>query len=282
MSSPVLAQSGMVLAGSEDWVLYACDFGDHAPGVPPAAVDPALFWPQPRHDAGQSGRARAGAPDESPAYVILRELAGSSLRSGKEQVLEAVRRHFAGESFLPLTAAQLESLLVYLAQEGAQSPVYVGERGSADAPDLRAAACELLGELGTERSRRALISVVEKDPRSEVQSRAAAALGGVAYDPDGRSSRALGRLAERSGSDEGLLLVVVRALAGVAAATGPGLGLGDAPGPGKTVEESAADLAARPAWQALVTLAAGGYPAGVRSAAREALAELVRDLRKPP
>jgi len=83
-------------------------------------------------------------------------------------------------------------------------------------------------------------------------------------------------VAERRRADLGALLVIVRALSRIAAASGPALGLGDA-GPERGMEES---LAARPAWQALVALAAGRYPERVRVAAREALAGLLGGTRR--
>ena len=276
LGSSVLTRGGMALAGSDDWVLYACSFGDRLPiaGVP--SSDSAAFWPQPRHDAAQTAHAVAGQPAESPSFLILQELAASPLPSQKEDVLKAVREHLRGERFLPLSASQLEGLLVFLSQEGIQSPVYVGEQGLTDFPELRAEACALLGELGTGAARVALVAVVEKDPRVEVQSVAAEALGRVAYDPDGRSARALEALAERRRTELGLLLVVVRALADVARVVGPSLGIGDAPpSPGE-----GASLATRPAWQALVSIAAGRYPERARVAAREALSALVDEARR--
>jgi hypothetical protein len=272
----VLTSAGLAIVGSEDWVLYASSFGDDGPALSLPGSNPAAFWPQPRHDAGQTGRALAGGGEESVAYLIQRELAASPLLSQKEGVIAALRAHFAGEAFLPLSASQLEELLVLLAQEGAVSVVYVGEQALTDYPELRAAACELLGSLGTGGARAALITVVEKDPRSEVQSKAAEALGNVAYDPDGRSSRALRRLAERRASDERLLLVVVGALREVAAAGGPELGLGNA---AEGFAEELA-LAARPAWEALVSLVTERYPERVRVAARRALADLVAEVRR--
>jgi hypothetical protein len=274
VTAPVLTRRGVALAGSEDWVLYAASFGDPLTAEGGSGGGIAGPWPQPRHDAGQSGRASTGGA--STAYLVLRELAASPLVSQKEEVLEAVRRHLAGESFLPLSASELEGLLVFLAQEGAQSPVYVGEQETTDHPTLRVAACGQLGALGTQGARLALIGVVEKDPRREVQSTATAALGLVGYDPDGRASGALERLAARWTSDEALLLGVVGALASIAAATGPEVGLGDAAGP--TAEETASS--SRPAWSALIALAAGRYPARVAAAARQALAELVRAARR--
>lgn len=276
LGSCVLTSDGMAVAGSDDWVLYACSFGDRLPFAGNDPGVPSIYWPQPRHDAAQTARAVAGEPAESAAFLLLRELATTPQYSQKEAVLQAVRGHMEGERFLPLSASQLEGLLVFLSQEGGQNPVYVGERELTDHPELRARACALLGELGTEAARVALVAVVEKDPRGEVQSAAAQALGRVAYDPDGRSARALAALAERRRTEQGLLLVVVRALVGVARVAGPSLGLGDAsPASGEE-----ASLASRPAWRALVSIAAGRYPERARVAAREALSALVDEARR--
>lgn len=108
---------------------------------------------------------------------------------------------------------------------------------------------------------------------------AAEALGRVGYDPDGRSALALRALAERRRDDVGLLLVVVRALAEVSRVVGPSLGLGDAPlEAGAPAEEG--NVASRPAWQALVSIATGPYPERVRAAARGALDSLVDEVRR--
>ena len=264
---PVLAADGLALVGSEDWVLYASAFGDSR-GAPSGAGSGG-YWLQSRRDGGRSARAARPSGGDSVGYLILGELASSSLPSLKESVLGELERHFDGRKYLSLGAPELERLLGTLALEGSVDTVTVGERGAVTDPVLRARACLLLGELGTAGSRRILLTVVEKDPRPEVQSIAAAALGRIGYDPDGQAARALVRVAARRWSDEAFLLVVVRSLAALAAAGGPTLGLGD---PGSAPD--AAELSSRPAWEALVAFTAGRYTARVREAALAALGEL--------
>jgi hypothetical protein len=258
-TAPLLGAGGLALVGSEDWVLTATSFGDK----PAASSAAGSSWPQSRHDAGQSGRQ--ALPSPSAAYVLLRERAASPSVADKEWTLREIRGHLRGTNYLSLRATEIEEILIRLAGEGSVSPVYVGERQATDYPVVRAEACALLGALGTAAARAALITVVEKEPRTEVQSSAVVGLGVVGYDPDGSSAATLRHLAQRRPWDTGMLLLLVQALAGIARATGPGLGIGEA-GPMPETE-----LVSRPAWYTLVSIATGPYPDAVRVSAWAAI-----------
>jgi hypothetical protein len=208
-----LAPDGSVYLGSEDWVLYCL----RGPKAGPAAG----AWPMAHHDVQQTGRSGALADLEGPPALALRELAFAEEEGLKQRALDDVERHLSGERYLPVHLAVLEGVLGALTAEG----VTVRPRRSgapvAGYPRVRERACFLLGELGSEGARLALLESAARDPDLAVRLSAFRALGRIGADPDGELGRLLSREARRPEAEEMLVLGGLEALARVLA-EGPG------------------------------------------------------------
>ena len=204
--------SGLAVVGSKDWVLYAYD-----PPVPisRSSREPWMQW---MGDQGRTGRAGATGGEAVPEYLILDEMARSSLRVLKTEALSRIARFLGGEEYLPLPARSIEAVVGLLVAEGVTSPVYVGGGQDHDFPLLRAESCRLLGELGTRGARTILVGVVENDPSIEVQSAAVRSLGVLGPDPAGRAARAISVAVGRTWESGALLKSGLEALASIARA----------------------------------------------------------------
>jgi hypothetical protein len=173
------------------------------------------------HDVQQTGRSGALADLEGPPALALRELAFAEEEGLKQRALDDVERHLSGERYLPVHLAVLEGVLGALTAEG----VTVRPRRSgapvAGYPRVRERACFLLGELGSEGARLALLESAARDPDLAVRLSAFRALGRIGADPDGELGRLLSREARRPEAEEMLVLGGLEALARVLA-EGPG------------------------------------------------------------
>ncbi len=254
-----LAPDGSVYLGSEDWVLYRLEGDPGASAGPGAGVrgPAASAWPMAHHDVQHTGRSGGLADLQGPAALALRELAGAEEEALKQRALDDVERHLAGERFLPVHLAVLEGVLSALTAEG----VTVRSRSSGAPlpgyPRVRARACALLGDLGSEGARRVLLDAATYETDLGARLAAFQALGRIGADPDGELGRLLSREARRPGVEEALVLGGLEALARVLEQ-----------GPGRTAPED---------FRALAELAARGSRR-VSERARQILKELQRRL----
>jgi HEAT repeat protein len=175
----------------------------------------------------------------------------------KQLALDEVERHLSGERFLPVHLAELEGVLGALTAEGVSVLTRSSGAPLPGYPRVRARACLLLGELGSEGARRSLLEAAARDPDLAARLAALRALGRIGADPDGELGRLLSREARRPGAEEALVLGGLEALVRILAE-----------GPGRTAPDD---------FRALAELAARGSRR-VAERARRILKELHRRL----
>jgi outer membrane protein assembly factor BamB len=204
---PAIGREGLVLLGAEDWILYALRTGPASgPSIPLASP-----WPEVYHDGQNTGRAGALSDLDSPAALILGELTRSGSAELKLSAMADMAAYLRGERYLPLHLQTLEQLLGFLAGESVLHREYTLGAVENDFPAVRAAACELLGELASEGARELLLQVLGAEQNAEVRLAALRALGSVGIDPDGELARAI--LTEVEGrAEERFLLAAADAL----------------------------------------------------------------------
>jgi hypothetical protein len=200
---PTIGKDGTVLVGAEDWILYALSAGSSALAESP--------WPQAYHDGQHTGRAKALTDLDSPAAVLLRELAYSDSPELKRMALRDIEAHLEGKRYLDVHLVVLEEVLGYLAGEGVIYRSSTGARAAAGNPQVRLEACSLLGELGSEGARAVLLQVMSADEDSEIKVATVDALATVGYDPDGELARAI-MYTEGESGQERFRLACARAL----------------------------------------------------------------------
>jgi hypothetical protein len=252
-----LAPDGSVYLGSEDWVLYRLEADPGAGGAGAARGPAGSPWPMAHHDVQHTGRSGGLQDLEGPAALALRELAGAEEEALKQLALDDVERHLAGERFLPVHLAVLEGVLGALTAEGVTVLARSSGAPLPGYPRVRARACLLLGDLGSEGSRRLLLDAAAYETDLGARLAAFRALGRIGADPDGELGRLLSREARRPGVEEALVLGGLEALARVLQE-----------GPGRAAPED---------FRALAELAARGSRR-VGERARRILKELQRRL----
>ncbi len=180
---PTIGRDGIVLVGAEDWILYALSAGSAGLSESP--------WPQAYHDGQHTGRAKALTDLDSPAAVLLRELAYSDSPELKRMALRDIEAHFEGRRYLDVHLAVLEEVLGYLAGEGVIYRSSTRAPAASGDPQLRMEACRLLGELGSEGARAVLLQVMAADEDSGIKVAAVDSLATIGFDPDGELARAI-------------------------------------------------------------------------------------------
>jgi outer membrane protein assembly factor BamB len=180
---PTIGRDGIVLVGAEDWILYALAAGSTGLSESP--------WPQAYHDGQHTGRAEALTDLESPAAVLLRELAYSDSPELKRMALLDIEAHFEGRRYLDVHLAVLEEVLGYLAGEGVIYRRSASAAAGSGDPQIRMEACRLLGELGSEGARAVLLQVMAADEDSGIKAAAVDSLATIGFDPDGELARAI-------------------------------------------------------------------------------------------
>jgi outer membrane protein assembly factor BamB len=180
---PTIGKDGIVLVGAEDWILYALSAGSTGLSESP--------WPQAYHDGQHTGRANALTDLDSPAAVLLRELAYSDSPELKRMALGDIEAHLEGRRYLDVHLVVLEEVLGYLAGEGVIYRSSTSAAAGLSDPQIRIEACSLLGELGSEGARAVLLQVMAADEDSEIRVAAVDSLATIGFDPDGELARAI-------------------------------------------------------------------------------------------
>jgi outer membrane protein assembly factor BamB len=180
---PTIGKPGIVIVGAEDWILYALTAGSTGLSESP--------WPQVYHDGQHTGRANALTDIDGPAAVLLRELAYSDSPELKRMALRDIEAHLEGRRYLAVHVVVLEEVLGYLAGEGVIYRSSTAASGGLGDPQIRMAACQLLGELGSEGARAVLLQVMSADEDSGIKIAAVDSLATVGYDPEGELARAI-------------------------------------------------------------------------------------------
>jgi len=190
---PTIGKDGTVLVGAEDWILYALSAGSTGLSESP--------WPQAYHDGQHTGRAEALTDLDSPAAVLLRELAYSDSPELKRMALRDIEAHLEGQRYLDVHLIVMEEVLGYLAGEGVIYRISAGAAAGAGDSQIRLEACRLLGELGSEGARAVLLQVMAADEDSEIKVAAVDSLATIGFDPDGELARAILYRVRESGQE---------------------------------------------------------------------------------
>jgi outer membrane protein assembly factor BamB len=185
--SAVLSHDGTLYVGGRDWIVYAIQPADGGPGA----------WPQEGHDEGHSGRTEAAPPGDNeallsmiPDYLYLQSLTAVGNRDTLMLLLLEIRKrietHTIGKS-----TWYVVRLLERFSGEGVLNPVYRNKRVINDYPEVRAEAADLLGMIGSTSSRHVLVQGIGTEMDTFALAAEIAALGSLASDSDGSSSRAI-------------------------------------------------------------------------------------------
>jgi outer membrane protein assembly factor BamB len=206
--SIVMSRGGTFYVGGRDWIFYAIGAprpaGAESPGTgaPPL---PAAPWPQEGHDQGHSGRTDAGPPGGNeallnaiPDYLYLRSLAAPDNRDMMLFLLGKIRERIDDHS-IGKSTWYVVRLLEQFSGEGLLNPVYRNMKVINSFPDVRTEAARLLGLVGSTRSRHALIQVMASEYDAVALSAEIEALGFLASDSDGASTRAIAAALARAG-----------------------------------------------------------------------------------
>lgn len=235
---PAIAESGSVLVGGSDWILYAYRFERRlvaAPAPEPAPLDLAAVDAAAEEEARWSPRPF----DDDEALARLADI--------EKKIKTGTIGAEAGE-------ASRYAAAVALGRMGAPFGSGVSSRGPTPVGALpRARACEVLGSLGLAGAVPVLGEVFARDPDPAVRASAAMAVAEIGLDPEGRALGAFAAAAERR-LDERTALAVIEAIDRLYRASG-------------ALNDTAGALA-------LLRLAGGAYPADIRDRARKALARV--------
>ena len=149
-------------------------------------------------DSTQAGSTQAGSREitieelflKSVEFQILREKAASDDFEIKMSALDDLEKKVAG-GVAQSDAPQIEFVLEYLAMEGSGRISRESGRQVNNFPEVRRRAANLLGRVGTEESKDALIRVLLIDDEPIVKSEAAYALGVLGMNPNNEVVKAL-------------------------------------------------------------------------------------------
>jgi HEAT repeat protein len=127
---------------------------------------------------------------KSVEFQILREKAASDDREIKLSALDDLEKRIdAGAS--SSDAAQIEFILEYLGLEGSGRISRENGHQINDFPEVRRRAANLLGRLGTEEARNALVRMLLIDDEPMVKAEAAYALGNIGLNPNDQTVQAI-------------------------------------------------------------------------------------------
>jgi hypothetical protein len=194
---------------------------------------------------------------QSVEFQILREKAFSDDYDVKMSALDDLDKKVTDGTY-KAGDPQVEFVLEYLALEGSGHTVRESGRLINDFPEIRRRSANLLGKLGTDDAKNALIRVLLIDGEPMVQAEAAYALGVIGKNPDNQVVQALAFTYNRldpSKPDNNLGYAICLAIEKIAQKTPGG------------IKDPAA-------YQMLVKIAGGNYLRTVKSKALQVLDEL--------
>jgi hypothetical protein len=168
-------------------------------------VRPTGAWPQEGHDEAHSGRTDEGPPggneellNSVPDFLYLQSLAAVDSRDIIMLLLAKIRERIDTQT-IGKSAWYVVRLLEHFTGEGLLNPVYRNMRVINNFPDVRAEAALLLGRVGSTSSRHVLIHVMGNENDTFSLAAQIGALGSLASDSDGSSSRAIAAAFSREG-----------------------------------------------------------------------------------
>lgn len=116
--------------------------------------------------------------------------ARNGARNSKLQVINSIIEEFDEVKYTEKDK-KLVDLAVYLSEEGSGRQEYENNRMINDYPDVRRGACVVLGMVGGDDARTALINVLANDKNSTVKAEALLALGKIKDNSNGEALRAI-------------------------------------------------------------------------------------------
>ena len=123
-------------------------------------------------------------------FEILREQAFSGDRDQKNAALDDIET-MIDTSTVGESRRDIAPILEYLGLEGSNHTVFESRRLLNDLPDIRRRAAELLGRLGGESAKDALVAMIIRDREPMVRAEAAHALGLIGMDEQNEVTYAL-------------------------------------------------------------------------------------------
>jgi hypothetical protein len=133
---------------------------------------------------------------QNPELMVVREQLNSADYRTKLQALESIQEMVKSGT----TNIEIENLLITLGQEGSISKKYSGLTLVNNFPEIRRQACKILGEIGSERAKTALIAILLSESDVTVMAEAAYALGVIGSDEKGEASGAIGWMVQSDDS----------------------------------------------------------------------------------
>lgn len=168
---------------------------------------------------GQSASATSPTAKSGGALAYLEIQAGSVDRDTQLAALNQVQQIVAAGSLSPSVKASVYQTLSKLAFSGTVDPSISGMTVINNYPEIRMAACQLLGKLGGRRASTALLKVVVNDPYTTVLSQAIFELGTMGKNPHNAVSQAIVWAFDRQDAtmqDDNLAFVSLLALGKIA------------------------------------------------------------------
>ncbi len=239
---PAVTTSGLVLSAGEDWILYAYRFEKPLGAFPV----PDVGYPDYADIRARAEEEAFWNPDFKYDDGILRELRRIEKSAGSGSIGAGEPDALAFCSAIALGYGVREA-----SRYGGAAPA--GPRPSSALP--RAAACDILGALGSPRAVPVLTEAYLLDPDPAVRAGAAEALGSIGLDPSGQAMRAFQRAADREYflDDRGALATI---------------------GAVEAIYRAQGELSDPAGFQAVLKLAGKPYGSAVRSRALAALRRL--------
>ncbi len=133
---------------------------------------------------------------QNPELMIVREQVASSDYQTKLQALETLQNMIKGGS----VNNEVLSLVISLGEDGSTSKKYTGLTLVNNYPEVRRRACKILGDIGTDKAREALITILLAESEATVKAEAAYALGTIGNDENGDAAYAISWMIDREDS----------------------------------------------------------------------------------
>lgn len=172
---------------------------------------------------GQTAPASSASVTSAGALSYLAIQAGNPNRDTQSAALHQVRQIMTTGPLSPAAKTAVYRALTELAYSGTVDPTITGMTVVNSYPDIRMAACQLLGRLGGKRATSALLRVLSDDPNPTVLSQAAFELGTIGHNPGNSVSQAIVTAFSRQDArtrDDNLAFVSLLALGKLATANG--------------------------------------------------------------
>lgn len=140
---------------------------------------------------GQTALTTSVPVASAGALAYLEIQAGSINQDTQRTALNQIRQVMAGGSLSKSAKTAVYRALTELAYSGTIDPTITGMTVVNNFPEIRMAACQLLGHLGGRRASGTLLRVLSTDPNPTVLSQAAFELGGIGRNPNNSVSQAI-------------------------------------------------------------------------------------------